>query len=218
MRIGILGCGNLGATLGKFWAEAGHEVLFASGQPDKAAALAAQYSCGHGSYAEVVEQCPILLYSIRGVEPQSLCPHGWSGKTIIDCNQPDLPLAFEFKPRDYSLAEQLAASLPLCQVVKAFCLHPVELYHHGADTLRSWGVQTFFCGDSPDDKAKVSQLALDLGLLPFDCGPLSRAYLLEAQADFWRLFQLHQGQQLVSQFQLVGYPEPPSFTRQPGRF
>lgn len=217
MKIGILGCGNLGGTLGKFWAEAGHEVYFASGQPEKAAQLALENQCGHGSYGEVVEQCSVLLYSIRGVEPQSLCK-GWSGKTVIDCNQPELPLGFEFKPRDYSLAEQLAAELPLCQVVKAFCLHPVELYHHGADTLRGWGVQTFYCGDSPDDKGKVRQLALDLGLLPFDCGPLSRAYLLEAQADFWRVFQLHQGQALVSQFQLVGYPEPPNFSRQPGRF
>lgn len=218
VKIGILGCGNLGSTLGKFWAEAGHDVLFASGQPEKAARLALDCQSGHGSYAEVLEQSSVVLYGIRGVEPQSLCPGGWSGKTVIDCNQPELPLGFEFKPRDFSLAERLAAALPLCQVVKAFCLHPVELYHHGSDTLRSWGVQTFYCGDSPDDKAKVRQLAVDLGLLPFDCGALSRAYLLEAQADFWRLFQLHQGQQLVSQFQLVGYPEPPSFSRQPGRF
>ncbi|MFN8612638.1 MAG: NAD(P)-binding domain-containing protein [Vulcanimicrobiota bacterium] len=216
MKIGILGCGNMGATLGKFWAEAGHEVLFASGMPEKAEALALENQCGHGSYAQVVEQCPVLLFSLRGVEPQELCS-GWSGKTVIDCNQPELPLGFEFKPRESSLAQQLAESIPLCQVVKAFCLHPVELFHHGPDRLRSWGVQTFYCGDSPDDKDKVRQLALDLGLLPFDCGPLSRAYLLEAQADFWRLFQLHQGQQLVSQFQLVGYPEPPHFSRKPGR-
>lgn len=216
MKIGILGCGNIGATLGKFWAEAGHEVMFASGVAEKAAALAQEYQCGHGSYGEVVEQCPVLLYSLRGVEPQSLC-QGWSGKTVIDCNQPELPPGFEFKPRDYSLAQQLGEAIPLCQVVKAFCLHPVELFHHGPDTLRSWGVQTFYCGDSPDDKEKVRRLAVDLGLLPFDCGPLSRAYLLEAQADFWRLFQLHQGQQLVSQFQLVGYPEPEGFSRKPSR-
>jgi len=217
MKIGILGCGNIGSTLGKLWSEAGHEVHFASGDPEKAAALAQQHQAHHGTYAEVVEHCPVLLYTIQNAKPHTICPRGWSGKTVIDCNQPELPLGFDFKPRDYSLAGQLAEAIPLSQVVKAFCLHPVELYHHGADTLRSWGVQTFYCGDSPDDKEKVRQLAVDLGLLPFDCGPLSRAYLLEAQADFWRLFQLHQGQQLVSQFQLVGYPEPPDFVRKPSR-
>jgi predicted dinucleotide-binding enzyme len=216
MKIGILGCGNLGATLGQFWSQAGHEVLFASSHPSKSEALARQHQARSGSYCQVIEECPTLLYSLRQVPPRQLNPGRWAGKTVIDCNQADLPLGFDFRPRSKSLAQQLADDLPMCQVVKAFCLHPVELYHHGAETLRTWGVQSFYCGGQPEDKAVVRQLALDLGLLPFDCGPLSRAYLLEAQADFWRLFQLHQGQALVSQFQLVGYPEPAEFQRQPG--
>ena len=215
MKIGILGCGNLGSTLGRFWSEAGHDVVFASSRPEKSAALAERHQARSGSYPEVIAECPTLLYTLRQVVPQQLSPGRWAGKTIIDCNQPDLLPGFEFKPRSHSLAQQLADDLPLCQVVKAFCLHPVELYHHGSDTLRSWGVQSFYCGNLPEDKDKVRQLALDLGLLPFDCGPLSRAYLLEAQADFWRMFQLHQGQALVSQLQLVGYPEPADFQRQP---
>lgn len=215
MKVGILGCGNLGGTLGRFWAEAGHEVIFASGFADKSESLARRHGARSGSYAEVVEECPNLLYTLRQVPPRAIWDGRWAGKTVIDCTQPEIPLGFEFRPRSRSLAQELADDLPLCQVVKAFCLHPVELYHHGPDRLRSWGVQTFYCGDLPDDKEKVRQLALDLGLLPFDCGPLSRAYLLEAQADFWRVFQLHQGQGLVSQFQLVGYPEPPGFERQP---
>lgn len=218
MKIGILGCGNMGATLGQYWAKVGHEVWFASGEVEKATQLAQEHGGNCATYPEVIERSSVLLYTIRHLKPQELSPRGWSGKTVIDCNQPELLPGFEFVARNYCLAQQLATCLPLCQVVKAFCLHPVELYHHGAEQLRSWGVQTFFCGDSPADKEIVSQLAVDLGLLPFDCGSLARAYLLESQADFWRLFQLQQGQQLVSQFQLVGYPEPAHFSRQPGRF
>ena len=217
MKIGILGCGNLGQTLGGLWSQAGHQVMFASGQPSKAEGLARQHGgdSGWGSYAQVIAECPTLLYTLRRVPPKAICAQGWSGKTVIDCNQPEIPLAFQFRPRLLSLAQELASDLPTCQVVKAFCLHPVELYHHGRETLQSWGVQTFYCGNLPEDKERVKELSVDLGLLPFDCGDLSRAHLLESQADFWRLFQIHQGQSLVSQFQLVGYPEPTDFQRRP---
>ena len=35
MKIGIIGSGNIGATLGKHWAKAGHTVLFSSRNPDQ---------------------------------------------------------------------------------------------------------------------------------------------------------------------------------------
>ena len=33
MKIGIIGCGNVGGTLGKRWAQNGHTVVFASRSP-----------------------------------------------------------------------------------------------------------------------------------------------------------------------------------------
>ena len=200
MKIGILGVGNVGSILAQLWQEAGHEVLRAGRQ--------------HLPYAQVIEECPVLLYTLRQKPPKELHPI-WQGKIVIDCNLEELPESFAFSPRPRSLAEELAEQIPLCEVVKALCLHPVELYHHGREKLREWGVQSFFCGDSGQAKATVGQLISDLGLLAFDCGPLQRAHLLEAQANFWRLFQLQQSQSLVSQFQLVGYPEPEGFVRKP---
>ena len=34
MRIGIIGASNIGGTLGKLWAEAGHEILFGTRRPE----------------------------------------------------------------------------------------------------------------------------------------------------------------------------------------
>ena len=34
MRIGIIGSGNIGATVGKLWVDAGHDVRFSSRHPD----------------------------------------------------------------------------------------------------------------------------------------------------------------------------------------
>jgi len=35
MKIGIIGSGNIGGTLGVLWAKAGHQVLFSSRHPDE---------------------------------------------------------------------------------------------------------------------------------------------------------------------------------------
>lgn len=221
MKIGILGCGNMGRTLGWLWSQAGHSVTLASGRPDKSSQLASQMGARSGDYAHTVAESEVLLYTLRKVPPTHLVAERslFHGKVVIDCNQEDIPLQFDFRPQSQSLAQWLAGELPLSQVVKAFNLHPVELYQHGPERLRKWGVQSFFCSDFPEARAVVRQLAQDLGLTPFDCGSLSRAHLLESQANFARLFQLEQGQALVSQFQLVGFPEPPEGAlggRQPG--
>ena len=34
IKIGIIGSGNIGSTLGTFWAKAGHQVLFSSRHPE----------------------------------------------------------------------------------------------------------------------------------------------------------------------------------------
>lgn len=214
MRIGILGAGNLGRTLAWLWTELGHEVHLASGDAAKAERLAtAMGATGWGSYHEIVDRCPLLLYTVRGVPPVTLTGESaaWRGQTVIDCRLEEIPLNFDFPSRPRSLAEELAEQIPMCNVVKAFCLHPLELYQHGPERLREWSVQSYYCGDLPEAKSQVSELIRDSGMLGFDCGGLKRARLLEAQGNFWRIFQLHQGQALVSQFQLVGYPEPLSY-------
>ena len=45
-RIGLIGAGKIGGALGKLWARAGCEVMFASRHPDQLAALAAEAGAG----------------------------------------------------------------------------------------------------------------------------------------------------------------------------
>ena len=35
LKIGIIGSGNIGSTLGEWWIKAGHEVLFSSRHPEE---------------------------------------------------------------------------------------------------------------------------------------------------------------------------------------
>jgi 8-hydroxy-5-deazaflavin:NADPH oxidoreductase len=42
MRIGVIGSGNMGSTLGTLWAKAGHDILFSSRHPEELSDLVAK--------------------------------------------------------------------------------------------------------------------------------------------------------------------------------
>jgi len=45
MKIGIIGSGNVGGSLGKIWAAKGHEVMFSSRHPDYCSGRVGRKEC-----------------------------------------------------------------------------------------------------------------------------------------------------------------------------
>src|SRR5215470_3703749 len=90
MKIGIIGTGNMGRSLGLAWARAGHEVLFGSRVLARAKAVAAHGSPStrSGDFDSAAAFGEVVLYTIRDVFPSSLLrePSLLSGKIVIDCN------------------------------------------------------------------------------------------------------------------------------------
>jgi 8-hydroxy-5-deazaflavin:NADPH oxidoreductase len=66
MKIGIIGSGGIGGTVGTLWASAGHEVLFSSRHPDQLAELVerAGPTAAGGSVDEAIGFGDVLLLSI----------------------------------------------------------------------------------------------------------------------------------------------------------
>lgn len=194
MKIGVLGTGNMGRTLGLRWREAGHDVFFGSRTPDKAKAVAGAGGRG-GTYDEAVAFADVLLNTVRGIPPSKFLTSvdALDGKVVIDLNNGSIPPGFEYDPiAGPSLAEEVAADVPKAHVVKAFNTLAQEVFEHGADTLRAEGVAVFVSGDDDRAKQTVMDLAADLGFLPVDCGRLPNARLLESMADFVRLLMIGQ--------------------------
>jgi len=127
MRIGIIGAGNIGGTIGAHWARAGHEVRFAVRHPDAIAELVASLkgSASTGSAAEAASFGPVLLFAAPyGLWPAFAQDHGAAlvGKTIIDAANP-------YPERDGDVARRAIAEgagrhtqslVPGALVVKAF--------------------------------------------------------------------------------------------------
>ncbi|MEM7725806.1 MAG: NAD(P)-binding domain-containing protein [Cyanobacteria bacterium P01_A01_bin.45] len=190
MKIGILGSGNMGRSLGILWAEQKHEVFFGSRTAEKGKAVAesAGNNTNGGTNDEAAAFGNIILYTIRGINPSEVLTSidVLNGKIIIDCNNFDIPESFAYQPIEESLAEKLAAEVPEARVVKAFNTMAQEVLELSPEPLKEHNVSVFVAGDDESARKTVMSLATDIGFTPVDCGELRFSRLLEGLADFIR--------------------------------
>ena len=120
MRIAVIGMGNVGGTLGRRWAEVGHEITFCVRNPDdpkkRAEAEKANASIdlvGDATKAEVV-----LLAVPWGAVPDALKATGdLPGKVLLDCTNPVTPeLTHLTLGHTTSAGEEVARMVPGARV------------------------------------------------------------------------------------------------------
>ncbi len=184
--IAIIGTGNVGSTLGKIWAEAGHTIIYGSRTPDTNRVRDLVSETGNGatatSQAAAAQQGEIVLIPIPPTAiPEVMAALGdLSGKIILDpTNYWSFEDGYPISPRDPrdSLAKEVQALAPGASVVKALnTLNYVVM----EDPSRSDGPVTVpIAGDDAAAKERVARLVEDVGLEPLDVGPLKAAEYLE---------------------------------------
>jgi 8-hydroxy-5-deazaflavin:NADPH oxidoreductase len=218
MKIGIIGSGNMGRSLGILWAERRHEVFFGARTAEKGrevAAIAAHKTQG-GSNDEAAAFGAVLLYAVRGVNPAEVFSSIdiLDGKIIIDCNNQEIPENFAYPAITRSLAEKLADEVPKARVVKAFNTMAQELFELAPDPLKNYNVSVFVAGDDGSAKQAVMQLTTEIGFVPIDCGELRHARLIEGTGDLIRLLMIQQ--QMGSFATISVHPLPPAQTQRLG--
>ncbi|MEM8676332.1 MAG: NAD(P)-binding domain-containing protein [Cyanobacteria bacterium P01_G01_bin.67] len=154
MKIGILGSGNMGRSLGILWAEQEHEVFFGARIAEKGQAVAesAGNNTQGGTNDEAAAFGDLLLYTIRGVNPVEVLTsvNVLDGKILIDCNNYVMPKDFAYPPIEPSLAEKLAEQVPQAKVVKAFNTMAQEVFELSPQPLKEYNVSVFVVGDDQD--------------------------------------------------------------------
>ncbi len=184
--IAIIGTGNVGSTLGKIWAEAGHTVVYGSRTPNEERVLTLVTETGHGATATTQEaaamQGEIVLIPVPPMAiPEVIAALGdLTGKIVVDpTNSWAFDGGYPVSPRDprHSLAEEVQALSPGAIVVKAF---NTLNYRIMEDPSRAEGAVTIpIAGNDVAAKERVAQLVNDVGLEPLDVGPLVAARYLE---------------------------------------
>ncbi|MCP6758483.1 MAG: NAD(P)-binding domain-containing protein [Fischerella sp. CENA71] len=196
MKIGIIGSGNMGRSLGILWAQQGHQVFFGARTIQKGQAVAefAGHGTQGGSNDEAAIFGEVLLYTVRGVNPAEVLSSTdiLAGKILIDPNNYDIPEDFNYPPIVKSLAQKLAQEVPNAHVVKAFNTIPMEVFELAPEPLKDYNVSVFVAADDPKAKQIVMQLAQEIGFAPIDSGTLSNARLIEGLADLYRFLIIHQ--------------------------
>src|SRR5438093_12611208 len=97
MRIGIIGAGSVGGTLGAAWARRGHQVRFGVRRPDspEMAALLKQIgeSAAAGSVAEAAGfgEAVVLATPWPATEEALRAAGDLGGKVLLDCTNPLKP-------------------------------------------------------------------------------------------------------------------------------
>ena len=97
MKIGIIGSGNVGGTLGKAWSRLGHEVYFGFKDPNEPQAKAllteAAASAKKGSVQDAAKFGEVIVLATPwDVTQEVLSSAGdLSGKILIDATNPLLP-------------------------------------------------------------------------------------------------------------------------------
>jgi 8-hydroxy-5-deazaflavin:NADPH oxidoreductase len=198
VKIGILGSGKVGRSLGAWFAQVGFRVAFTS-RTSAHAHEAAQHAA-HGSkvldLAALVEESDLILLALPFSEIKTaLHPVATrlTDKILVDATNPITP---NHRALTIGLAnsgaEVVAHSFPNAHVVKAFNAVFAEVYASQNPQIEGRSISIFFAGDDAKSKEGVRDAIARLGFDPVDAGPLRNSRYLEPLS----LLNIHLGREL----------------------
>jgi hypothetical protein len=185
MKIGIIGSGRIGGTLGQLWAKAGHEVFFSSRHPDELTDLVkhAGPSARAGTPREAAKFGAVVLISVPyGALPEigrELAPE-LAGKVVLETGNP-------YPSRDGAMAEPAlekgtglasAEFLPSVRLVRAFNTIPAGALTSGTNR-KGERIGVPLAGDDKEALDVAAHLVRDAGFEPVVVGPLASAKLFD---------------------------------------
>lgn len=180
-RIGIIGAGNIGSTLGGLWAKAGHPVMLSSRHPEELKGLVEGLGpkASAGTPAEAIAFGDVILVAVPyKAYPQLAQDYAgaWKGKVVIDAGNATQARDGEVygEVQTSGIAAVSAKYLAGARVVRGFNAANYKLFAKNAH--REGGRMAIpIAGDDAQALAAVSKLVSDAGFDPVAVGPLAKA-------------------------------------------
>lgn len=203
MRVGVLGTGDVGRTLGSAFIALGHEAKMgsrsAAGEKASAWAREAGPRASAGSFAEAASHGEVVVLATLGVANESVLraagPANLAGKLVLDTTNP-LDFSKGFPPRlalagNDSGGEQVQRLVPGARVVKVF--NTVGHAHMFRPSFPGGPPDMFICGADEGAKRQVEALLRDFGWGTVDLGGIESSRYLEAMCMVWVLHGARSG-------------------------
>jgi len=126
-RIGVIGAGSLGATVGRLWVKAGHEVMFSSRHPEELEAMARELGsrASVGLPARAAEFGAVLLLAVPFMALPQVgrdLHHSYKGKIVLDSTNPWGTSSSDVyrEARENGVAQTVAKYMTDARLVRAF--------------------------------------------------------------------------------------------------
>ena len=192
MKIGIIGSGNIGETLGKHWAKVGHAVMFSSRNPESLRHMAEAIGAQVGNAQAAAHFGEIILLAVPfGVIPDLVSEIGTlDGKILIDATNP-------YPQRDGGVAQQViedatqtatgyvASQFNEAKTVKAFNSIYFKVLEDQAFRSGDDRIAVQIASDDTDAKKTVARLIEEIGFAPQDIGSLEDSPIFEPGAPLY---------------------------------
>lgn len=181
IKIGIIGSGNLGGTLGTLWVKSGHPVLFSSRHPEELKKLVDSLGplARAGTVREALTFGDVVLVAVPyDAYPQIGKDYAreFTGKVVIDAGNAVLARDGEItkEAREKGIGITSAKYLAGARIVRAF--NTLNYRKLASNSNRPEGrIGIPMAGDDKDALAVASTLVRDAGFDPVIIGPLERA-------------------------------------------
>jgi 8-hydroxy-5-deazaflavin:NADPH oxidoreductase len=189
VHIGVIGSGNIGGTLGRHWAKAGHEVMFSSRHPEELQSMATAVVAKVGTVLETSAFSEVILLAIPFGKVAEVAQQvgQLNHKILIDATNP-------YPQRDGDVARRVttdnsqtatgyvAGQFPRAYTIKAFNSIYFKVLEEQAFRSSNERIAVQVCGDDLQAKQTVKQLIESIGFAPQDLGELSQGRLFEPGA------------------------------------
>lgn len=178
MKIGIIGAGNIGSTLGKKWAAAGHAVAFGARDPDDPKHAALKSIGRVVSLDQAVEYGEVIVLAQPGsAVPEFVVLYGsaLAGKVVIDTTN-------NVRSPEMSSLAVLAENAPKAHLARAFSTLGWENFAN--PQLDGQQIDLFYCAEDGSQPV-VETLITAVGLRPVYVGDLSNIQALDGLTRLW---------------------------------
>jgi 8-hydroxy-5-deazaflavin:NADPH oxidoreductase len=184
--VAMIGTGNVGSALGPKLAELGYTVIYGSRSPESAAVRALVARSGRSASArnprDAAERAAIVILGVPGdaLEDVSRDLGDVTGKVLLEMSGAPKRIAQDGYleiTSDSANAERLQSWHPEARVVRMAIPTSILFSHPNALGIPP---TVMIAGNDPRAKEAVARLIFDMGLDPWDAGPLRYTRLIDA--------------------------------------
>jgi predicted dinucleotide-binding enzyme len=202
-RVGVLGTGPAGRTMGDAFLELGHEVALGTRDPSNENAVTWKAKAGRrgalANFAEAAAFGDVIVLAIRGEATERVLREAgqapFGEKVVIDLTNP-IEHGDRLPPRLFvgttdSLGERVQKLLPSARVIKAF--NTVDAAHFFRPQLPEGPPDMFLAGNDFEARGVVSRVCEEFGWGAAYIGGIECARFLEPMALAWAAYALFSG-------------------------